>query len=73
MRTISRFYDRYLSKINKPAIFVVLFHMLMRVLNMENNVQSNATNAAESKEVVVKLSKICKSFNGVPALVDVDF
>ncbi len=40
---------------------------------MENNVQSNATNAAESKEVVVKLSKICKSFNGVPALVDVDF
>ena len=40
---------------------------------MENNVQSNTTNAAESKEVVVKLSKICKSFNGVSALVDVDF
>lgn len=73
MRTISRFYDRYLSKIIMPAIFVVLFHMLLRVLNMENNVQSNTTNAAESKEVVVKLSKICKSFNGVPALVDVDF
>lgn len=25
------------------------------------------------KEIVVKLEKICKSFNGVPALVDVDF
>ena len=36
----------------------------------------NATNpqtAAGQKETVVKLSRICKSFNGVPALVDVDF
>lgn len=37
------------------------------------NVDNNSAAQSAPKEVVAKLSKICKSFNGVPALVDVDF